>query len=124
MSVSDLDHYEEAIIELFALEFTKHAFYDHSRFNAMYTALGLSEEAGEVLGKIKKAVRDDGWEPGQEMSTTRKALIVTEIGDLFFYAFQLLKDIEASPIDALDSFLIKATGRKERGTLHGDGDDR
>lgn len=124
MSVNDLDHYEAAIIETFALEFTKHAFYDHARFSAMYTALGLSEEAGEVLGKIKKAVRDDGWEPGLEMSTTRKALIITEIGDLFFYAFQLLKDIGASPIDALDSFLIKAEGRKERGTLHGDGDDR
>lgn len=115
---------EEAAVEAFANEFTEMAFYNHSRFNVLYSALGLSEEAGEVLGKIKKAIRDDGWVPGVVMSTTRKAMITTEIGDMMFYMFMLLKDIDASPMDALDSFLLKAKGRRERGTQRGDGDDR
>jgi hypothetical protein len=53
-----LDHYQQ--------EAAATAIYKHP---IIYPALGLSNEAGEVLGKIKKLLRDDGgvedMTPGQ-----------------------------------------------------------
>lgn len=50
-----------------------------------YLADGLAEESGEVRGKKKKAIRDDGWTGGIAFTDERKDAIVLELGDVMWY---------------------------------------
>ena len=72
-----------------------------------YLALGLTSEAGEVAGKVKKLIRDGEDVEGFEM---KKMAIASEVG---------------VPLnDIMKDNLEKLHGRKARGTLSGSGDDR
>lgn len=80
-----------------------------------YLALGLTSEAGEVAGLIKKLLRDGLYDPGK---------LVYELGDVAWYLARLA---EAIGYDFEDIFKInyaKLKQRKEKGTLQGSGDDR
>jgi NTP pyrophosphatase (non-canonical NTP hydrolase) len=84
----------------------------------VYCALGLAGEAGEVAGKVKKLLRD-----GDSPEKRRK--IVAEVGDTLWYIPELLHALgEFKMEDCARENLQKLFGRKERGTLHGDGDVR
>ena len=52
------------------------------KYKVIYPALGLGNEAGEVLGKIKKWLRGDDGE-GQ-MSVDRKQALKEELGDVLY----------------------------------------
>lgn len=54
--------------------------------NYIYPALGLAEEAGEVVGKYAKAVRDNGGVIDEE----RKTEIIKELGDVCWFVAELL----------------------------------
>jgi NTP pyrophosphatase (non-canonical NTP hydrolase) len=84
----------------------------------VYCTLGLAGEAGEVAGKVKKLLRDG------DTPEKRKA-IVKEIGDNLWYIPRLLEELGNYSMaqTALEN-VEKLHGRLERGTLHGDGDDR
>ncbi len=90
-----------------------------------YPAMGLANEAGEVLGKVKKWIRDetDNWLEG-EISEERRAAILDELGDVLWYAALVAEDLGASFNDIAQGNLDKLFGRKERGTISGDGDVR
>jgi NTP pyrophosphatase (non-canonical NTP hydrolase) len=47
-----------------------------------YMAFGLANEAGEVLGKLKKALRDDGANSVENMTQERRDQVVDELGDV------------------------------------------
>ncbi len=86
----------------------------------VYPTLGLTNEAGEVAGKVKKIFRDRG---GRVTDEDRAALTL-ELGDVLWYLAELctqlgieLEDVAAANIDKLE-------GRTARGTLAGDGDHR
>ena len=85
----------------------------------LYVGLGLGE-AGEVQGKIKKIMRDDG---GELMPEKREA-IVKELGDLLWYVSQTATELGANLGDLAQANLDKLASRKERGVLGGSGDDR
>lgn len=105
-------------------EMRESAFYHYGpELDVIYPAIGFSEEVGEVLGNVKKAIRDDGF-PTMPMSKERRTKIITEIGDVIFYMMILLNDLDATVEDAVNTYRVKRAGREERGTLNGEGDDR
>ena len=80
-----------------------------------YLALGLTSEAGEVAGKVKKLIRDGKGD---------KKAIASEIGDVLWYCAMLAKETEVPLNDIMKENLRKLHSRKERGTLSGSGDER
>ncbi len=92
------------------------------QYKIIYPALGLSEEAGEVAGKVKKWLRgDDGL---GLISEERKEALKLEMGDVLWYLAALSKDLGFSLGDVADSNIQKLKSRKERDALKGNGDNR
>lgn len=85
-----------------------------------YVALGLAGEAGEVANKIKKIYRD---KKGLLDDETR-AILKKEIGDVLWYVSQLSTELQLDLGEVAQDNLDKLMGRKERGTISGDGDNR
>jgi NTP pyrophosphatase (non-canonical NTP hydrolase) len=106
-------------------------------FNPMYPILGLTEEVGEVCGKIAKYIRKhNGAEPDfsctlenvtdveREDNEKYREAIEKELGDVLWMLSEvatihgfLLGDIAQKNIN-------KLTDRKHRGVIVGEGDDR
>ena len=86
-----------------------------------YLALGMTSEAGEVAGKVKKLIRDGEDVEGFEM---KKLAIASEIGDVLWYCAMMAKEVGVPLNDIMKENLKKLHGRKERGTLQGSGDER
>lgn len=86
----------------------------------VYPALGLADESGEVLGKIKKIFRDKGGEVTDE---DRQAL-KKELGDVLWYLAQICTELDLAFEEVAAANLDKLLSRKERGKLQGSGDDR
>ncbi len=84
-----------------------------------YLGLGLGE-AGEVQGKLKKIVRDDG---GVVTDSKREAL-AGELGDVLWYVANLAGELGLGLEDIAQANLDKLNSRKERGVLAGSGDNR
>ena len=85
-----------------------------------YLALGLTSEAGEVAGKVKKMIRDNG---GRLDYPTETAL-VSELGDVAWYLTRLCDHLEISLDTLLQENYNKLSKRKEAGTIQGSGDNR
>ena len=86
-----------------------------------YLALGMTSEAGEVAGKVKKLIRDGDDVEGVEM---KKIAIASEIGDVLWYCAMMAKEVGVPLNTIMQENLKKLHGRKERGTLQGSGDTR
>ncbi len=86
----------------------------------IYPTLGLTNEAGEVAGKIKKIFRDKDGMIGQ---TDREAL-QAELGDVLWYVAQVATELELSMDEIAERNIQKLLDRLERGKIHGDGDNR
>lgn len=85
-----------------------------------YPVMGLSEEAGEVAGKFAKAVRDDNGVITEE----RRQAIKKELGDVCWMVAEIATILKFSLEEVMQGNLDKLASRKERGVLHGEGDDR
>lgn len=88
--------------------------------NYIYPALGLAEEAGEVAGKYAKAVRDNAG----VIDERRKQEIVKELGDVLWFVSELCTSLGVSLSEVAQKNLDKLASRKERGVIHGSGDNR
>lgn len=77
--------------------------------------IGLGEEAGEVLGLLKKRVRDGNL----DLNNLKK-----ELGDVIYYWAMLCNYFKISPVEVLATNMFKIEDRHRRGTLRGSGDDR
>jgi len=86
-----------------------------------YLALGMTSEAGEVAGKVKKLIRDGEDVEGFEL---KKIAIASEIGDVLWYCAMMAKEVGVPLNTIMQENLRKLHDRKERGKLHGSGDDR
>ena len=89
-----------------------------SKYAISYPALGLAEEAGEVVGKIKKMMRDNI--PLEE----QKEKIQAEMGDVLWYLAALAHDCGLSLQTIAEENLRKLNKRAVNGTIHGEGDNR
>lgn len=92
-------------------------------YKIVYPALGLGEESGEVLGKVKKWLRGDDGIQG-EMSEERRESLKYELGDVLWYLSVLANDLGWELEDVAKSNIEKLSSRKDRGVLHGNGDNR
>jgi NTP pyrophosphatase (non-canonical NTP hydrolase) len=113
------DHYQEQCASEFA-------FYPGM---LLYPALGLAGEAGEVVEKVKKLVRDDEMPLDENFNTgeidpEKRMAIAKELGDVMFYVAMIADDIDYTLSEIADMNLEKLADRKERGHLRGSGDNR
>jgi NTP pyrophosphatase (non-canonical NTP hydrolase) len=86
----------------------------------IYPTLGLTNEAGEVAGKIKKIFRDKG---GVISAADREAL-KAELGDVLWYLAQVATELGLSLVEIADGNIEKLLDRQARSKIQGDGDDR
>lgn len=84
-----------------------------------YDGLGLGE-AGEVQGKIKKIIRDNGGVITEEHMKE----ISKELGDIMWYISSMCDTLGLKMEDIASENIKKLQGRRSRGTLHGSGDNR
>jgi NTP pyrophosphatase (non-canonical NTP hydrolase) len=96
------------------------AIYSGAGKNFAYPALGLCGEAGEVAEKIKRVVRD-----GRDSVTPEEVKEISkELGDVLWYVANLAAELGLK-LDAIAGDNIeKLKSRRERGVLHGSGDNR
>jgi len=84
-----------------------------------YDGLGLGE-AGEVQGKIKKIIRDNGGIITPEATEAIKS----ELGDTLWYITSMCKNLGITLADVAQSNIEKLHDRRDRGVLGGSGDNR
>ncbi len=86
----------------------------------IYPTLGLTNEAGEVAGKVKKIFRD---KEGVVSETDREAL-KAELGDVLWYLAQVATEFGLSLDEIAEYNIAKLLDRQARGKIQGDGDNR
>jgi len=86
----------------------------------IYPTLGLTNEAGEVAGKVKKIFRDKGGVIGEAEIAALKG----ELGDVLWYLAQVSTELGISLDDVAQENITKLYSRLERGKIGGDGDNR
>jgi NTP pyrophosphatase (non-canonical NTP hydrolase) len=86
----------------------------------IYPALGLTNEAGEVAGKIKKIFRDKNGVIGEAEKEALKA----ELGDVLWYIAQVATELDLSLDEIAEANIAKLLDRQARGQIKGDGDNR
>lgn len=80
-----------------------------------YTALGLTSEAGEVAGKIKKYIRDGEFD---------QTAVISELGDVLWYISELAYSLGYSLELIAAGNIAKLKSRADRGVISGSGDIR
>jgi len=85
----------------------------------VYDGLGLGE-AGEVQGKIKKIIRDNGGIITQE----HVEAIKSELSDVLWYISSMCDSLGIELEDVAAYNIEKLKSRYEQGTIHGSGDNR
>ena len=112
MKLKDFDEYQKESRKTWGLVHTDHPI--------VYPTLGLTNEAGELAGKVKKLFRDKGGQIGEE---DRQAL-KKELGDVLWYLAQICTELDLSLQDVAEANLVKLFDRLERGKIRGEGDER
>ncbi len=101
-------------------ETAKTAIYPQLNPSWIYPSLGLAGETGEVMEKLKKILRDSNSEDiNKRISELKK-----ELGDILWYLSQLSSELGFSLQEIAQENIEKLQSRKERGLLHGEGDNR
>lgn len=86
----------------------------------IYPTLGLTNEAGEVAGKIKKIFRDKSGAIGE----AERAALQSELGDVLWYIAQVCTELDISLDEVAEANIAKLLDRQARGKIQGDGDNR
>ena len=86
----------------------------------IYCSLGMSGESGEVAEHIKKMLRDDNG----SLTKDRKLKLEKELGDVLWYIANMCHEIGTPMSYIAEQNINKLSSRKDRGRLHGSGDDR
>lgn len=80
-----------------------------------YLTLGLTSEAGEVAGKLKKRIRDGAWNQLDYLS---------ELGDVLWYVARICDEMGITVEDLAYMNSEKLKDRMNRNALKGNGDNR
>ncbi len=86
----------------------------------IYPTLGLTNEAGEVAGKIKKIFRDKEGIIGESDLEALQG----ELGDVLWYLAQVSTELGLSLDEIAEHNIAKLLDRQARGKIRGDGDNR
>lgn len=107
-----------------------------SNLAMLYLVIKLNGEAGEVAEKVGKLLRGlpeigprvMGDEQMQIASGALErddcAAVLKELGDVLWYVDQIAWKLGSSLEFVAEANIAKIRGRRERGTIFGDGDDR
>jgi len=101
-------------------ESRKNAIYPGLGNNFSFPTIGLAGETGEVAEKIKKILRDKGG----IVDEISKQEVRKELGDVLWYLSQIASEFDLSLEDVATGNLEKIASRRERGMVHGEGDNR
>lgn len=108
----------------------------HARKTAMGNSLdhfvhGLTEEAGEVAGVMKRFHRgDDAYRnlndhgTAYEISRFAKEKLLYEIGDVLWYIAMIADQLETPLVEVAQRNINKLADRKVRNVIIGSGDNR
>ena len=107
-------YYQLTDFEWFQIKCNETAIYPKDT-GIMYTTLGLTNEAGEFAGKVKKGIRDGIFD---------KEGAVSELFDVLWYVAQCATELDVSLEDVVYNGIKKLQDRQERGVLGGNGDHR
>lgn len=116
----ELDQYQKAALET--------AVYP-KEYKAIYPALGMNGEAGEVADKMKKVLRDsdvivrDG-NGAIVLPDAKREELAKEVGDVLWYVATMAYDLGYSLSEIAEMNIRKLASRKQRGQLNGSGDNR
>lgn len=88
----------------------------------LYPALAVSEEAGEVSGKLAKFVRKQDY--SDEAVTKLKEDVSKELGDLLWQLSALAEELGLSLNHIACDNIDKLRDRESRGVIVGEGDNR
>jgi NTP pyrophosphatase (non-canonical NTP hydrolase) len=86
----------------------------------VYPALGLTNEAGEVNGKLKKIIRDSNG----VINEAQQAELAKELGDVLWYVAQLATELGIDLDQVAGANIAKLESRQQRGKIMGSGDNR
>jgi NTP pyrophosphatase (non-canonical NTP hydrolase) len=86
----------------------------------IYTTIGLANEAGEVLGVVKKMMRDDG----NVLTEEKRTKLIAEVGDVCWYLARVCTELGVSMEDVFDLNVAKLEDRMKRNVIQGSGDNR
>ena len=86
----------------------------------IYPILGLCGETGELANKIKKVIRDDGFEISEE----KKKQIKKEKGDIKWYDAESDTELGISSNESATENLKELQIRQVKNLIKGSGDDR
>lgn len=90
--------------------------YEDKELRNLYIAsTGLAGETGEVLEKLKKHIRDNQLD--------REALC-KELGDTLYYLVMIGRMFGFGLDDIIKANMAKLKDRRDRGVVHGSGDNR
>lgn len=89
-----------------------------SHVSILYPLIGLSNEAGEALGKMKKILRGDKTLPETH------ADLVAEVGDVLWYVAAAARDLGMTLEEVAKLNIDKLESRALRNKIMGDGDNR
>jgi NTP pyrophosphatase (non-canonical NTP hydrolase) len=89
----------------------------------LYCALKLTGEAGEVSEKLGKYLRDTRGRL-ETMEPEYREAMALELGDVLWYLAMMAADLGFDLTEVMRLNLQKLASRRERGTLHGAGDER
>lgn len=98
---------------------------------ADYPLLALSEEVGEVLGKIAKYCRKNGKDAAEVIHRVNcgeipdlAADLRKELGDVMWQWALLCDELGFTPSQIITENIEKLTDRQKRNVLNGEGDNR
>lgn len=107
---------------------TKMALHDNTDgtiFRALYAALALNGEAGEVAEKVKRVARGDfGTLQDCVHDEEFNKRLQLELGDVLYCVCMLCDEFGYSLEHIMELCIEKFESRAKRGTLMGEGDDR
>lgn len=92
--------------------------------NLLYPAIGAGEEAGEILGKVKKLWRNKGKTAAKDLTQEEKDAIIKEVGDNLWYLAAMCNELGITLQYAGEVNLAKLADRRERGVIKSEGDNR
>ncbi len=101
-------------------EFAKStAVYPDQGENLIYPTLGLAGEVGEVADKVGKMIRDR-----MPLNDALRLELMKEAGDVLWFLSQLAHELGYDFETLATMNIEKLRSRKERGVVHGSGDNR
>ncbi len=112
----DFNEYQVKAMEL--------ASYPQVGANLIYPALKLAGEAGEAADKVGKIWRNQGLTSANGYTEQQKLDLCKELGDVLWYIAALGMEMGVSLEEVASINLTKLYDRRERGVLHGEGDNR